>query len=354
MASFVGYSENKKFGGYEFSAPYKHKNLTVYFLKSAKAAKEKKFVTLAEAIKNKWLTVHETGNVQQLSVENLSDKTVFIQSGDIVRGGKQDRVLTVDLVVPPKSGKIGIDSFCVEQGRWQNRAGESVTAFNASSKKAFGRGLRNGYRSGVKGQNFVWQSVAVSQQSIGDNIKTNVNDEKSASSLQLTLENKKLKETAAAYIKVLKAGLEENKEACGFAFLVNNKFSNAEIFYNIPLFQDNAKALLEAAANEAITYLGEKVEKENNDWMPTFFNDNKGKEKMSEKSNMKYVENDFKDYYTIDNNFNGETVHRSIDIKDHEAIKKLQNSPLQQRGNLQQLNIDNLPQIQREEQQEEK
>ena len=78
MASFVGYAENKKVGEYEFCGPYKHKNLTVYFLKSAKAGKEKKYVTLATAIKNKWLTVHETGNVQQLSVENLSDKTVFM------------------------------------------------------------------------------------------------------------------------------------------------------------------------------------------------------------------------------------------------------------------------------------
>ena len=330
MASLVGYCESKIVGGYEFSKPYQHKNLTVYFLKSPKADKEKKYVTLSLAIEKKWLTVHETGTVNQLSVENTSDKTVFIQSGDIVRGGKQDRVLSVDLVVPPKSGKIAIDSFCVERGRWETRKGESVTAFNASNKKAFGKGLRNSYRSRYKNQQVVWDNVEANQQDFNSNLSINVKDAKSASSLQLSLENKKLQETAAEYIRVMKTALSENTESCGFAFLVNGKFSNAEIFYNIPLFQDNAEALLEAAANEAITLLNEKVEKEDSDWMETFFNHETGKTEVKEKSKMKYVQNDFKDYYTIDNKFEGETLHRSIDVKDHNALKRINRNREQQ------------------------
>ncbi len=315
MAALFGNAENKIVGGYEFTGPYKHENLTVYFLKSSVAEKEKKYVTLAEAIENKWLTVHETGDVNKLAVENVSDKTVFIQSGDMVRGGKQDRVLAVDLVVAPKSGKIGIDSFCVEQGRWQARDGESVAAFNASTNKAFGKELRNACRSSGKNQQYVWSSVEKSQTILNDNLQVDVKDGKSASSLQLSLENEKLKETAEAYMKVLNAALVENKESCGFVFLVNNKFSNAEIFNNIPLFQDNAKALLEAAANEAIASVKVKVEEEDKEWMKTYFNDNKGKENVRDQAKMKYIHNDFENYYTIDNQHEGKTVHRSIDVK---------------------------------------
>ena len=54
---------------------------------------------------------------------------MFVQSGDIVKGGKQDRVLTVSLVLPPRSGRIAIAAFCVEQGRWSARGKEDVKTF---------------------------------------------------------------------------------------------------------------------------------------------------------------------------------------------------------------------------------
>ncbi len=81
--------------------------------------------------------VDETRNVSELKIENLSgDLHVFIQAGDIVKGGQQDRTLITDLVLPPKSPQP-IGSFCVEQGRWSRRVGESAAAFpseNASSR----------------------------------------------------------------------------------------------------------------------------------------------------------------------------------------------------------------------------
>jgi hypothetical protein len=64
--------------------------------------------------------------VNELIVENLSDEEVYIQSGDIVKGGRQDRTLGYDLIVPKKSGKVKITSFCVEHGRWSARGREAV------------------------------------------------------------------------------------------------------------------------------------------------------------------------------------------------------------------------------------
>ena len=54
---------------------------------------------------------------------------MYVQSGDIVKGGKQDRVLMVSMVLPPNSGRLPIESFCVEQGRWQARGREDVSRF---------------------------------------------------------------------------------------------------------------------------------------------------------------------------------------------------------------------------------
>jgi hypothetical protein len=54
---------------------------------------------------------------------------VFVQAGDIVKGGRQDRVLTVSLLIPPRSGRMAIGAYCVEQVRWSQRGHESAKKF---------------------------------------------------------------------------------------------------------------------------------------------------------------------------------------------------------------------------------
>jgi len=111
------------------AAPHTHKNLSVFFIYGESKLKGGKFLTLQEAMKQKKVIVHETGNVGKLAVENLSaTEAVYIQAGDIVKGGKQDRTLSVDLIVPPKSGKLPVSSFCVEAGRWNARNRGAQTA----------------------------------------------------------------------------------------------------------------------------------------------------------------------------------------------------------------------------------
>ena len=90
---------------YRLSGPIVHENLAIYLVhgKSAGGAVP---LTLDEAIAKRAVKVHETGNVNELQVENLGSDEMFVQSGDIVKGGQQDRVLSVSLILPPKSGRI--------------------------------------------------------------------------------------------------------------------------------------------------------------------------------------------------------------------------------------------------------
>jgi hypothetical protein len=119
-------------GGYEISGPYTHENLSVFLIHGQDKIKDKRFLTLQEAMQQKKVIVHETSNVNELAVENIADDEVYIQSGDIVKGGRQDRLITYDFVVPPKSGKMPIAAFCVEHGRWQARGREAVAYFASS------------------------------------------------------------------------------------------------------------------------------------------------------------------------------------------------------------------------------
>ena len=63
-------------------------------------------------------------------LENNSDRPLLLLAGEIVTGGKQDRVIAKDRIVPAGSDPIDLGVFCIEPGRW---SGESST-FGASAK----------------------------------------------------------------------------------------------------------------------------------------------------------------------------------------------------------------------------
>src|SRR5688572_28530418 len=110
---------------YRISAPYSYKNLTIFLIHGKNETSKTNILTLQEAMERQILRVYETSDVNELAVENIS-KTydVFIQSGDIVKGGKQDRVLAISIIIPARSGRVVIEAYCVESCRWQKRKNE--------------------------------------------------------------------------------------------------------------------------------------------------------------------------------------------------------------------------------------
>ncbi len=149
--------------GYTLSGPYTHQNLTVFFIHGADRIKDKVYLTLSEALEQKKAIVHETKEVQELAVENLSADEILIQSGDIVKGGQQDRILAMDLIVPAKSGKepvkVAIASFCCEAGRWAPRGTEEVARFAPGNFQAATKDLKVAVRS-QRAQQAVWDNVS--------------------------------------------------------------------------------------------------------------------------------------------------------------------------------------------------
>src|SRR5438270_3758961 len=59
-------------GAYRLSGPYTQDNLTVFLIHGDDQLKGKTFLTLQEALEQKKVIVHETKNVNQLSIENVS------------------------------------------------------------------------------------------------------------------------------------------------------------------------------------------------------------------------------------------------------------------------------------------
>ncbi|MCH8903054.1 MAG: hypothetical protein IIA45_03975 [Bacteroidetes bacterium] len=57
--------------------------------------------------------------VNTLFIENTSMDTIYLMAGEVIKGGKQNRVIAQDVLIPPSNGeKVDLSVFCVEHGRW--------------------------------------------------------------------------------------------------------------------------------------------------------------------------------------------------------------------------------------------
>jgi hypothetical protein len=240
---------------YKISGPYTHNNLAVFLIHGKDRLGGRTFLTLAEAMRQRKVVVYETKNVNELAIENLSRyEEVYVQSGDIVKGGQQDRMLGVDLVVPPRSGRISIAAFCVEQGRWHKRGNEESTRFSSSTDRVATKDLKLAANR-TKSQGEVWNKVAEAQSKLSATVSARVNAPVSNSSLQLTLENRQVQETTAAYLKALAHVADGQGDVIGYAFAINGRVNSADVYASGALFRKLWPSLLKASAVEAIAEL---------------------------------------------------------------------------------------------------
>jgi hypothetical protein len=243
---------------YHLSGPYTHGNLTV-FLVHGKDLTSKTFLTLQEALTQKKVMVYETRDVNSLAIKNLSDHDVYVQAGDIVRGGDQDRMISVDFIVPPRSGRMPIAAFCVESGRWSKRGSEESASFSSSENMIATKDLKLAAKR-EQSQQAVWQNVKVAQDKLSRNVGGNVQASASASSLELSVEDAKVKETTAAYIGALSEIVQNKSDVIGYVFAINGHINSADVYASHGLFKKLWPKLLKASAVEAIAELNKDVE----------------------------------------------------------------------------------------------
>ncbi len=237
---------------YRVSSAHTYKNLTIFLIHGKDERSGKNVLTLQEAMEMKVLRVYETSDVNELEVENISKHyDVFIQSGDIVKGGKQDRVLSVSIMVRARSGRVSISAFCVESGRWERRKGEEVGQFSSSNDRLVTRDLKLAANKSASQQE-VWAKVDEAQKRLSSNVGGSVAAPKSATSLQLSLENGKVTATSAEYIRNLQNIIAGKNDVIGYAFAINGKLNSADIYSSNALFKKLWGKMLRATTIEAV------------------------------------------------------------------------------------------------------
>jgi len=236
---------------YRLSGPYTHKNLTIFLVHGKELMPGKNFLTLQEALAQKKVIVYETKEVNELAIRNLSNQDVYVQSGDVVRGGDQDRMISIDFIVPPRSKRIPIAAFCVESDRWERRGREDNATFSSSENGIATKELKLAAKRS-NSQSEVWQNVKVAQDKLILNASRAAVDPSAPSSYEMTVNSSVVVDTSNEYLKALSAIVRNKPDVIGYVFAINGHVNSADVYASRPLFLKLWPKLLKASAVEAI------------------------------------------------------------------------------------------------------
>ena len=166
-------------GVLDMGAPVEEGGVRFYplFVRDLRAERADPPVCLLEEVEG--LRVEETSNVGQLWVVNESDTRVLLLEGDIVEGGRQNRVINATCVVEPGT-RTPLPTSCVEQGRWGQSKGHFSGSGHSVSPKvrsALKRSVTEtltstGGASFASDQSAVWASTTVSLNTHGSSNAT--------------------------------------------------------------------------------------------------------------------------------------------------------------------------------------
>jgi hypothetical protein len=137
-------------GNWRLLDPVSYENITIFPVVSSSTQDTSPFLTLDEGLSSGEVMVSEQGaaglartrngrpvavpqynsgaSVSQLVLINRSKRPLLLLAGELVSGGKQDRIIGKDRIVPVGSEPLPLDVFCVEHGRWTGVSSQFIAS----------------------------------------------------------------------------------------------------------------------------------------------------------------------------------------------------------------------------------
>ena len=267
--------------GYKILAPIRQGNLTVFPVVASTSHPTEDLLTLDEGLRSGEVVVTESGSIRplvrrrpgtpvtlpgggaqvnQLVLVNNSKRPLILLAGEIVTGGKQDRVIGKDRLVPAESDPIDLGVFCVEPGRW---VGTSVK-FGSMSGALAAPSVRAKAMSD-KDQEKVWAEVRRSQAATIAAMPSAAPlppEVQTTTSYARVMDNtavQKQVDSIAAPIESSYRGLMKqlrDRNAVGVVVAVNGELIWADVFASTELLQKYWPKLVRSYAAEAMTTPG--------------------------------------------------------------------------------------------------
>jgi hypothetical protein len=270
--------------GWRLGAPVTHNKLTVFPVLTDEATAGADFITLDEGLRSGKIIITELGadgrsrsinrrrisddaEVNKLALTNRSGKPLVLIAGEMILGGKQDRIVGHDCIIEASNTPVPLDVFCVEHGRWSGGSafGESIAAAGRGSGNGAGPAPGSAASKGslpmmtlaplalpnirekaqaTKSQGEVWTAVA-------DAVSANATTTRTGN-LTSVYKDKRVNTKLAGYERVFKGKLITGN-IVGVVVAVGNKIVSADVFANHSLFRAYWPKMLKSYALEAVS-----------------------------------------------------------------------------------------------------
>jgi len=288
--------------GYKVLEPIRHGNLTVFPVVAAKSYPTGEFMTLDEGLRSGDVVVTEAGNVQglmrrhgvpairhdgaevnRLVLVNNSKRPLLLLAGEVVSGGKQDRVIGKDRIVPAESDPVDLSVFCVEPGRWV-----ATSEHFGASESMYGKNIGGAIHGSTpmammvqpsvrakamadKDQGQVWAEVR-KQQAAMETVEVSAGaapvatEIASTSSYAKVNENEDVRKQVDAVAKPIEQNYQSlirqlrDRNAVGVVVAVNGRIIWADVFASTELLEKYWPKLVRSYASEAVVTRAKEVE----------------------------------------------------------------------------------------------
>src|ERR1700687_2535479 len=288
--------------GYSLLSPIRSGNLTVFPVVASKSYDTVEFLTLDEGLRSGDVVVTEAGQVRglirhrprdpaimhpvrdaevnRLVLVNNSKRPLLLLAGEIVTGGKQDRAIGKDRIVPPESDPVDLSVFCVEPGRWVATS-EHFGASGAMYGKAVGGPVPapmtmmaqpsvRAKAMGDKNQGEVWDEVKKQREAVSVQVAAAApsasRELAGTSSYARVMENEEVKKQVEAVATPIEQNYHSlirqlhDRNAVGIVVAVNGRIIWADVFASTDLLEKYWPKLVRSYASEAVVTRAKEVE----------------------------------------------------------------------------------------------
>jgi hypothetical protein len=193
---------------------------------------------------------HSGAEVNRLVLVNNSDRPLLLLAGEVVTGGKQDRVIGVDRIVPPKSDPIDLSVFCVEPGRWV----ASSDHFGVTKSFIAQPSVRMPAMA-EHSQQRVWDQVASAIGGMAIAAPTAAPTIHASTSYAKAMENPEVQKTVSAVAADYDGLLRELRKvgAKGVVVAINGRITWADVFASTDLMEKYWQKLIRSYVAESLT-----------------------------------------------------------------------------------------------------
>jgi hypothetical protein len=290
--------------GYKVLEPIRHGNLTVFPVLASKSYPTGEFLTLDEGLRSGEVVVTEYGSlrglirrhpmppvvngnargnaqVNRLVLVNNSKRPLLLLAGEIVTGGKQDRVIGKDRIVPAESDPVDLSVFCVEPGRWtatSEHFGASGATYGGPSHGVGSNAVATlmaqpsvrAKAMGDKDQDEVWAEVKKQREAVSVEVLAAApmvaSEMAQTSSYAKVMENDEVKKRVDAVAGPIEQNYQSlikqlrDRNAVGVVVAVNGRIIWADVFASTELLEKYWPKLVRSYASEAVVTRAKDLE----------------------------------------------------------------------------------------------